>query len=71
MSGSSKKVGSISPALLILGSETVKSDNHEASPIHNLHDRFNLRPTSENIQKLRYQLANPRFGEHHLFSPIC
>ncbi|KAH0874544.1 LOW QUALITY PROTEIN: hypothetical protein HID58_071906 [Brassica napus] len=29
--------------------------------------RFNLRPTSENIQKLRYQLANPRFGEHHLF----
>ncbi|WZZ67173.1 hypothetical protein YC2023_078543 [Brassica napus] len=30
-------------------------------------DRFNLRPTSENIQKLRYQLANPRFGEHHLF----
>ncbi|KAF3523941.1 hypothetical protein F2Q69_00050114 [Brassica cretica] len=28
---------------------------------------FNLRPTSENIQKLRYQLANPRFGEHHLF----
>ncbi|KAF3519493.1 hypothetical protein DY000_02062275 [Brassica cretica] len=30
-------------------------------------DRFNLRPTSANIQKLRYQLANPRFGEHHLF----
>ncbi|KAJ4869881.1 Vacuolar protein sorting-associated protein 45-like protein [Raphanus sativus] len=26
-----------------------------------------VRPTSENIQKLRYQLANPRFGEHHLF----
>nr|VDD00256.1 unnamed protein product [Brassica rapa] len=26
-----------------------------------------IRPTSENIQKLRYQLANPRFGEHHLF----
>ncbi|WZZ67192.1 hypothetical protein YC2023_078562 [Brassica napus] len=25
-----------------------------------------IRPTSENIQKLRYQLANPRFGEHHL-----
>ncbi|CAH8356161.1 unnamed protein product [Eruca vesicaria subsp. sativa] len=26
-----------------------------------------IRPTSENIQKLRYQLSNPRFGEHHLF----
>ncbi|KAF2594912.1 hypothetical protein F2Q70_00044468 [Brassica cretica] len=26
-----------------------------------------IRPTSENIQKLRYQLANPRFGEHHFF----
>lgn len=25
-----------------------------------------LRPTSENIQKLRRQLANPRFGEYHL-----
>lgn len=25
-----------------------------------------IRPTSENIQKLRYQLANPRFGEYHL-----
>ncbi|CAN6936484.1 unnamed protein product [Brassica oleracea] len=67
MSGSSKKVGYLrhEEVLLILGSETVKSDNHEA------YDRFNLRPTSENIQKLRYQLANPRFGEHHLFSPIC
>ncbi|CAI0395983.1 unnamed protein product [Linum tenue] len=26
-----------------------------------------LRPTSENIQFLRRQLANPRFGEYHLF----
>ncbi|XP_010534513.1 PREDICTED: vacuolar protein sorting-associated protein 45 homolog [Tarenaya hassleriana] len=26
-----------------------------------------VRPTSENIQKLRQQLANPRFGEYHLF----
>lgn len=26
-----------------------------------------LRPTSENIQNLRRQLANPRFGEYHLF----
>ncbi|XP_023643221.1 vacuolar protein sorting-associated protein 45 homolog [Capsella rubella] len=26
-----------------------------------------IRPTSENIQKLRYQLAHPRFGEYHLF----
>lgn len=25
-----------------------------------------LRPTSENIQKLRRQLATPRFGEYHL-----
>lgn len=25
-----------------------------------------VRPTSENVQKLRYQLANPRFGEYHL-----
>ncbi|KAH0938643.1 hypothetical protein HID58_006104 [Brassica napus] len=26
-----------------------------------------VRPTSENVQKLRHQLANPRFGEYHLF----
>lgn len=26
-----------------------------------------LRPSSENIQHLRRQLANPRFGEYHLF----
>ncbi|KAI3878918.1 hypothetical protein MKX03_037315 [Papaver bracteatum] len=26
-----------------------------------------LRPTSENIQHLRRQIANPRFGEYHLF----
>nr|POE73120.1 vacuolar protein sorting-associated protein 45 like [Quercus suber] len=26
-----------------------------------------LRPTSENIQHLRRQLASPRFGEYHLF----
>ncbi|KAF3959821.1 hypothetical protein CMV_015406 [Castanea mollissima] len=26
-----------------------------------------LRPTSENIQHLRQQLASPRFGEYHLF----
>ncbi|KAK8931383.1 hypothetical protein KSP39_PZI016156 [Platanthera zijinensis] len=26
-----------------------------------------LRPTSENIQNLRHHLANPRFGEYHLF----
>ena len=25
-----------------------------------------VRPTSENVQKLRHQLANPRFGEYHL-----
>lgn len=25
-----------------------------------------LRPTSENIQHLRRQLPNPRFGEYHL-----
>lgn len=25
-----------------------------------------LRPTSENIQHLRRQLASPRFGEYHL-----
>ncbi|XP_059453317.1 vacuolar protein sorting-associated protein 45 homolog isoform X1 [Corylus avellana] len=28
---------------------------------------FFLRPTSENIQRLRRQLASPRFGEYHLF----
>ncbi|KAG5612175.1 hypothetical protein H5410_023456 [Solanum commersonii] len=26
-----------------------------------------LRPTSENIQHMRRQLAKPRFGEYHLF----
>ncbi|KAI9115205.1 hypothetical protein K1719_013524 [Acacia pycnantha] len=29
-----------------------------------------LRPTSENIQHLRRQIANPRFGEYHVYRTL-
>ncbi|XP_028554738.1 vacuolar protein sorting-associated protein 45 homolog isoform X4 [Dendrobium catenatum] len=36
-------------------------------PMSHLKAVYFLRPTSDNIQNLRRQLANPRFGEYHLF----
>ncbi|KAL4596920.1 hypothetical protein ACB092_12G198800 [Castanea dentata] len=36
-------------------------------PMSHLKAVYFLRPTSENIQHLRQQLASPRFGEYHLF----
>uniref|UniRef100_A0A0D3CW57 Uncharacterized protein n=1 Tax=Brassica oleracea var. oleracea TaxID=109376 RepID=A0A0D3CW57_BRAOL len=70
MSGSSKKVGYLrhEKVLLILDSETViDSISVSKESMSHLKAVYFIRPTSENIQKLRYQLANPRFGEHHLF----
>ncbi|XP_073103384.1 vacuolar protein sorting-associated protein 45 homolog isoform X2 [Elaeis guineensis] len=42
-------------------------DSMSKEPMAHLKAVYFLRPTSENIQKLRRQLANPRFGEYHLF----
>ncbi|KAM3683591.1 hypothetical protein ACJW31_12G159800 [Castanea mollissima] len=36
-------------------------------PMSHLKAVYFLRPTSENIQHLRQQLASPRFGDYHLF----
>lgn len=35
-------------------------------PMSHLKAVYFLRPTSENIQHIRRQLATPRFGEYHL-----
>ncbi|XP_072960239.1 vacuolar protein sorting-associated protein 45 homolog [Typha angustifolia] len=45
--------------------ETV--DNMSKESMAHLKAVYFLRPTSENIQKLRRQLATPRFAEYHLF----
>nr|CAD1822036.1 unnamed protein product [Ananas comosus var. bracteatus] len=45
--------------------ETV--DNMSKESMVHLKAVYFLRPTSENIQKLRRQLATPRFAEYHLF----
>ncbi|WOL02950.1 vacuolar protein-sorting-associated protein [Canna indica] len=42
-------------------------DSMSKEPMTHLKAVYFLRPTSDNIQKLRRQLANPRFGEYHLF----
>lgn len=44
--------------------ETV--DNMSKESMVHLKAVYFLRPTSENIQKLRRQLATPRFAEYHL-----
>ncbi|KAG0495414.1 hypothetical protein HPP92_000105 [Vanilla planifolia] len=42
-------------------------DSMSKESMRHLKAVFFLRPTSENIQNLRHQLATPRFGEYHLF----
>ncbi|XP_014522400.1 vacuolar protein sorting-associated protein 45 homolog isoform X1 [Vigna radiata var. radiata] len=47
--------------------ELVDSISKSSESMSHLKAVYFLRPTSENIQFLRRQLANPRFGEYHLF----
>ncbi|RDX90432.1 Vacuolar protein sorting-associated protein 45-like protein [Mucuna pruriens] len=47
--------------------ELVDSISKSNESMSHLKAIYFLRPTSENIQFLRRQLANPRFGEYHLF----
>ncbi|KAG6786064.1 hypothetical protein POTOM_007657 [Populus tomentosa] len=47
--------------------ELVDSLSKSKEPMSHLKAVCFLRPTSENIQHLRRQLASPRFGESHLF----
>ncbi|XP_054788368.1 vacuolar protein sorting-associated protein 45 homolog [Prosopis cineraria] len=47
--------------------ELVDSISKSKESMSHLKAVYFLRPTSENIQHLRRQIANPRFGEYHLF----
>lgn len=47
--------------------ELIESISKSKESMSHLKAVYFLRPTSENIQLLRRQLANPRFGENHLF----
>ncbi|XP_043809263.1 vacuolar protein sorting-associated protein 45 homolog isoform X2 [Manihot esculenta] len=47
--------------------ELVDSISKSKESMSHLKAVYFLRPTSENIQHLRQQLANSRFGEYHLF----
>ncbi|KAA8546526.1 hypothetical protein F0562_002735 [Nyssa sinensis] len=47
--------------------ELVDSISKSKEPMSHLKAVYFLRPTSENIQHMRRQLASPRFGEYHLF----
>ncbi|XP_059631647.1 vacuolar protein sorting-associated protein 45 homolog [Cornus florida] len=47
--------------------ELVDSISKSKEPMSHLKAVYFLRPISENIQHMRRQLANPRFGEYHLF----
>ncbi|KAK4273931.1 hypothetical protein QN277_017231 [Acacia crassicarpa] len=47
--------------------ELVDSISKSRESMSHLKAVYFLRPTSENIQHLRRQIANPRFGEYHLF----
>uniref|UniRef100_A0A7C8YKA5 Uncharacterized protein n=1 Tax=Opuntia streptacantha TaxID=393608 RepID=A0A7C8YKA5_OPUST len=47
--------------------ELVDSISKSKESMSHLKAVYFLRPTSENVQLLRRQLANPRFGEYHLF----
>ncbi|XP_038680056.1 vacuolar protein sorting-associated protein 45 homolog isoform X1 [Tripterygium wilfordii] len=47
--------------------ELVDSISMSKESMSHLKAVYFLRPTSQNIQHLRRQLANPRFGEYHLF----
>lgn len=46
--------------------ELVDSISKSKESMSHLKAIYFLRPTSENIQLLRRQLASPRFGEYHL-----
>ena len=46
--------------------ELVDSISESSESMLHLKAVYFLRPTSENIQFLRRQLASPRFGEYHL-----
>ncbi|GFP80203.1 vacuolar protein sorting-associated protein 45 homolog [Phtheirospermum japonicum] len=47
--------------------ELVDSISKSKEPMSHLKAVYFLRPTSENIQLMRRQMATPRFGEYHLF----
>ncbi|KAG2399750.1 Vacuolar protein [Vigna angularis] len=47
--------------------ELIDSISKSSESMSHLKAVYFLRPTSENIQFLRRQLPNPRFGEYHLF----
>ncbi|XP_057974252.1 vacuolar protein sorting-associated protein 45 homolog isoform X2 [Malania oleifera] len=47
--------------------ELVDSIAMSKEPMSHLKAVYFLRPTSENVQHMRRQLATPRFGEYHLF----
>ncbi|CAI9117273.1 OLC1v1018629C1 [Oldenlandia corymbosa var. corymbosa] len=47
--------------------ELIDSITMSKEPMSHLKAVYFLRPTSENIQHMRRQLAKPRFGEYHLF----
>lgn len=46
--------------------ELLDSTSMSKEPMSHLKAVYFLRPTSENIQQMRRQLAKPRFGEYHL-----
>jgi hypothetical protein len=46
--------------------ELVDSISKSSEPMSHLKAIYFLRPTAENIQYMRRQLASPRFGEYHL-----
>ncbi|KAE8720957.1 Vacuolar protein sorting-associated protein 45-like protein [Hibiscus syriacus] len=47
--------------------ELIDSISKSEESMSHLKAVYFLRPTSENIQYMRRQLSNPRFGEYHLF----
>ncbi|XP_022749447.1 vacuolar protein sorting-associated protein 45 homolog [Durio zibethinus] len=47
--------------------ELIDSISKSKESMSHLKAVYFLRPTSENIQYMRSQLSNPRFGEYHLF----
>lgn len=53
--------------------ELVDSISMSKESMSHLKAIYFIRPTSENIQHLRRQLASPRFGEYHLckFFLLC
>lgn len=46
--------------------ELIESTSMSRESMSHLKAVYFIRPTSENVQHLRRQLASPRFGEYHL-----